>query len=242
MSQNSVTPPSGTRIQQKPKSRVRRWLIGCGGLIVVCLVFSVIGAIGQSLGILPDSTELAQTREARDLPTRIAAANSTRSAELTATMNARPTVTFTPSATFTASVTPLPSDTPAPTDVPAFNEQDYIDSLGTGLFILAGGRNISSIRVADGRDNGGERVAIIAYASTENTGDAMVSEMLDILSAVGATIDGEALDIDAVSLSIGNAAGQATALISVSVADIQLWRSGELTDDEFAERIQMTDF
>ena len=83
----------------------RRLVFGCTLLAVVCLGLTIIGALGQALNLLPDSTEQTQTAAARNLPTRIAAANATRYVELTAIANTTPSLEASPQSTITPAAT-----------------------------------------------------------------------------------------------------------------------------------------
>ncbi|MFN8374488.1 MAG: hypothetical protein U0694_16620 [Anaerolineae bacterium] len=92
-------------------NRNRNILTGCGGLLVGCLVLGIIGMIGQALGILPDSAEMTQTREARQ------SATAAQQVALVATQSALDGATQTIIA-LTPTATPMPTFTPSDTAVP----------------------------------------------------------------------------------------------------------------------------
>ena len=213
-------------------------------LLVMCVGLTAFGALLQVLNIVPDQAERTQTAEVQDLPTRIAMANATRHVELTATMLARPTATFTTSPTFTSTATPLPTNTPVPTETPptaAFDEQAYISALTLALEVVASERNILSVQVADGRANGGERVAIVSYATIETTSEGLVVESADIFDAIGAGIEVNGLDIDAVTLVVADSNELALGLITAQVDAIQSWRDGVMSSEDFLRGLVIED-
>lgn len=102
-------------------------------LLVMCVGLTAFGALLQVLNIVPDQAERTQTAEG-NLSTQIAAANATRGAELTATMNTHPTTlpaTNTNEPTNTAVAVPTSIPTATNTSVPTFTLTALITALAT---------------------------------------------------------------------------------------------------------------
>lgn len=197
------------------------------------------------------ATDAAQTQAAQMTANAQSTTDTIQTQVAQMTINAQATnIALTPTATETASstptVTPTLTNTPTVTSTPnpaAFNEAEYVRYLDDGLFLLAGGRNIDSIQVADGRPNGGERVIIITYLTTETTEAGLVEEWIDIFSAVAAVIEANRLDVDSISLVMGSGAtGEAVGILVSSVADLLAYHKGELTQAAFLLRLQITAF
>lgn len=125
---------------------------------------------------------------------------------------------------------------------PVFNETEYQRALLDGLFIAAGGRNIDSVRVADGRANGGDRAAIISYLTTETNEVGYMDEIIDIFEAVAGTIQAYDLDLDGVILVAATPTGIAAGAISVSVGDLLAYVEGRITRSEFISIFQTVTF
>lgn len=147
-------------------------------------------------------------------------------------------------ASSTAAATPRPSTarptaTPRPADAAA--EQADANSLSDGIFILAGGRDVEQVRVVDGRDNGGERGAIISYIVRQDEAADMIDEFLDILEAAAATIKSQELDLDAITLVMGSATGDAIGIIVTSVPDLLDYYEGRITRSQYFDRLTVTE-
>lgn len=135
--------------------------------------------------------------------------------------------------------TARPTATPRPSA--AASEQEDAKDLSDGIFILAGGRDVQDIRVVDGRDNGGERGAIISYIVRQDEAADMIDEFLDILEAAAATINSKNLDLDAITLVMGNAAGDALGIIVTSVPDLLDYYEGRITRSEYFDLLTVTE-
>lgn len=138
--------------------------------------------------------------------------------------------------------TPRPTTTRA-TATPrpaASSESADATTLSDGIFLGAGGRDVQTVQVTDGRDKGGERGAIIAYIAHATEQADFVDEFIDILRAVAATIRAEHLDLDAITLVVGTPTGEAAGMIVVQVDDLLDYHQGRLTQAQFIERIQFT--
>ena len=237
--------------------RGRSRLYWIGFTLFACAILYACSIFSQAIGIIPTTEEMNVTRTL-EASTQVAA-NATEgvvqqmTADAQATIialtppTATATITDTPIPTATATITntPLPTNTLAPTATltpKPFIASEYQRMLADGLFIAAGGRNIESIQVADGRPNGGERGVIIAYLTTETDEVGYVDEWFDIFSAVAATIRADNLDVDSVTLIAGTPTGQTAGAITVSVGDLLAYHQGELSRSEFLSRMQAVSF
>ncbi|HEX2906683.1 MAG TPA: hypothetical protein VHO69_07480 [Phototrophicaceae bacterium] len=165
----------------------------------------------------------------------------TASAAITETPTVTASATITETAT--AIITGLTATLPAPPpDAEVFVEADYVQKLTDGLFITAGGRNIASIRVGDGRAIGGERVIIIAYLTTESTEAGYAEEWVDIFQGVAATIAANELDVDSVSLIAGVTTGETAGILVAKEEDLMAFHRGEIDRDEFFQRLTIETF
>jgi hypothetical protein len=118
----------------------------------------------------------------------------------------------------------------------------YSEALSNGLFILAGGRNVESIRVADGRPAGGERAVIVAYLTTESTEVGQVDELIDLFEAIAASIRTDELDVDSVTLIAGTAMGAATGSFSTTRANLTAFTEGRMTRSAFLAALDVVAF
>lgn len=223
-------------LKKLPKKR-RGWWKG----IAVALVFFVGVGIGlsdsqarQPVATVPTQAVLAapsltftRTPTANTGGTQVAAERETAMAALAITAQAANI-----GLTQAALAPPLPV---------AFDEADYVRQLSDGLFILAGGRDVSTIRVADGRAVGGERGVVITYRTTETSQAGYVDEVLDLFSAVAATIRADDLDVDSVTLIAGTPTGAATAILSSTIGDLLAFHRGEISGGEFFTRLSSAD-
>lgn len=114
--------------------------------------------------------------------------------------------------------------------------QDIMNSLA----IVAGGRNIERVEVADGRDKGGERVVLVSYLTTESTEAGYVEEWIDIFSGVAASISINDLDVDSVALVVGEATGEVAGVLAVGVDDLMAFYEGRITRSQFLNRLSST--
>ncbi len=129
-----------------------------------------------------------------------------------------------------------------PSVVSAFDESEYVGHISDVLFIAAGGRNVQTIRVADGHAKGGERVILVSYLTTESTQPGYVEEWIDLFSAIATAIDIYDLDVDSVALVAGEATGQAAGALVTSVDDLMAFYRGEINRATFLSRLQTTAF
>jgi hypothetical protein len=154
-----------------------------------------------------------------------------------------PTITHTRvlSVSPTANTTVIVQSTQArlTAQVPRFDESEYVRQLYDGLFILAGGRDVDLVQVADGRANGGERVIIVGYRSTESNQVGIVEEWLDLFNAIAATIRANNLDVDYVQLLMGDPLGNVIGFIGVRVSTLLARHQGEISEGAFINALQI---
>jgi hypothetical protein len=139
---------------------------------------------------------------------------------------------------------PLPTDTPIPlptntlipfnTNTPSTISQisEWENTIALTLAMVTD-VDVKSVRIADGRANGGERGVIIAFAAPSSEQAAAVGS---VWGAVGAAIREYSMDIDAVTLIYGVNENQTTGLIVLQVSDLLAYLNGEITIEELVER------
>jgi len=131
-------------------------------VVILCLSLAVIGVVLQTLNIIPDSAERTATAQARDLPTRIAAANATRHVELTASAEARvPTMTV------------IATDTPAPGVMTTLTELEQVEAMIATAEVLG-----QPLRAIFEQFEGVTRVEVV-YLSRWAAGNVTVEARLD---------------------------------------------------------------
>lgn len=235
----------------RPKKKRAWWATGIGAGAVVLGVLIVCSLAGQALNIIPTAEESGATKtvvvamtDDANRGTQVAInTGMTQTAAQEAT-----NIALTPSATVTINDTPVPTatvtltHTPAPPPVPVFDRVTYIQQLTDGLFILAGGRDIVSVDVADGRAQGGERVVLIAYRTAESNQQGYEDEWIDIFRAVAATIKAQELDVDSVTLIVGRADDSTAGTMVAQVEDLMDLLDGRIPREVFFERLSVTTF
>lgn len=136
--------------------------------------------------------------------------------------------------------TATPTRTPAPptatVDTTAEDERDIINMIRGATDI-----DVVSVEIADGRANGGERVAIITYRSTAITDADLGGEWGSIFGAVYNAVILDSIDIDAVSIVIGNQNGNAIGIVATSMDDLEAVMNNRITFEEFYRRLSITD-
>ncbi len=123
-----------------------------------------------------------------------------------------------------------------------FNEDEYIGILSDGLLTLAPNRDIQTIKVADGRANGGERVIIIAYQTIETTEADFLNETINLFRAIGSVISVNDLDVDAISLVAGAQNDNLIGILVVAYDDLMSFHADEISQPVFIERLIITTF
>jgi hypothetical protein len=130
--------------------------------------------------------------------------------------------------------TATPADRPDPADVK--DAQTIMDAIS----ILAGGRDVGQVMVANGRAKGGIRTALITYTTHETEQDALVDEFMDILEAVASSIKVNKLDLDTVGLIVGSTDDKAIGVIEAQVDDLMDYHAGRITRAAFISKITFT--
>lgn len=102
--------------------------------------------------------------------------------------------------------------------------------------------NISSVQIADGRANGGERGVIISYTSTANNEFDLAEEWGAIFTYTGATIQDRSMDLDAVTLVIGDERGDAVAIVVGYVDDLMAYMNGDMDAETFLRTLTIENF
>jgi hypothetical protein len=129
--------------------------------------------------------------------------------------------------------TSLPSAT---SDTTQDDERDIINMIRGATDI-----DVVSVEIADGRANGGERIAIITYRSTAITDADLGGEWGSIFGAVYNAVSLDSIDIDAVSIIIGNQSGNAIGIVATSMNDLEAVMNNRITFEEFYRRLSITD-
>lgn len=123
----------------------------------------------------------------------------------------------------------------------AQNRSDAI-SIENTLFLLAGGRNIEYVRITNGRPNGGERALLIGFLTTASTTVDAAEEVIDIFDAAGYGIMGGNIDVDSISLLVGDPFGNAVGVFVASKNDLIAFVNGRITRSEFLNRLEVVPF
>ncbi len=130
--------------------------------------------------------------------------------------------------------------TPAPTNEPDPADVKDAQAIADAISILAGGRDVGQVVVANGRDKGGIRTALITYTAHETEQDALVDEFMDILEAVASSIKVNKLDLDSVGLIIGSIDDKALGVIEAQVDDLMDYHAGRMTRATLLSKITFT--
>lgn len=119
--------------------------------------------------------------------------------------------------------------------VAPFDEAAYVRALTSGIL----GRDpVVSVRVADGRTAGGERGSIMTYISTAATTPEFLAEWFALFYATGEAIANYSLDLDAVTIIVGDSQGNAIGILVSTAADtVALYRE-QITTTAFFSRMQ----
>lgn len=162
----------------------------------------------------------------------------------TPTYTSTPEATNTPAATDTPDVTNTPNatDTPDVTNTPVATDTATVpdDGITAAAIEVVAGVDVTSLQVADGRAEGGERVMIVSFV-VDPAGDVGEQVWATMLAAWGAA-ESEGRDIDVLSLVYGTSAAATSAIVTVQADDVRLYLGGALTADEFVERMEIVEF
>lgn len=169
------------------------------------LGFLVLVIIGL---VLPDRDEVALTPQP-PLPQGEGEIIVTAAPSATITDTAIPTITPEPRATATL----IDEATMLRNYVQAFAEVEVLSS-----------------QIADGRANGGDRTALIAFVSDALNMQGLMLDMGKVLGAVAAAIQNEAFDLDTVSLIFGYSEEKTEGIATARVSDIRLYLDGVIDE------------
>lgn len=149
----------------------------------------------------------------------------------TATITETPTPTITPTITMVpnATVTARPASLAKPPEVLIKDAIDRVDGI-----------DVLSVQVADGRANGGERVAIIAYTTQTTDPDLLITEMGTLLGALAVTFIQNDLDIDSVSIIIGPTKDIVAGIATVQASDVINYGNGIITLTQLFAAMEFT--
>lgn len=188
----------------------------------------------------PSATPIvAATPSRTPIPTKTLRPTRTPIPSRTPRPTRTPTNTRTPTLTRTATVTRTATITKTPT-APAFNEAKYVTAISDAL--EATGLDIRTIKVADGRKNGGVRSAIITYVTYGTQTSDFAREWGLLFRTVGLSIEDNDLDLDEVAIVVGLPNGKAAAMLVAQASDLHAFHLGEIDAIEFLNRVQVTTF
>lgn len=207
----------------------------CGIVLLLALLGDGLGEDAMpTLAVLPDSGVVVVIPS---ITPGTSALLPTDTATVTPTATHTATITNTPAPTDTATIThtPPPTETRAPNDSQDAIEIEVAIRAVTDI-------NVASVQVADGRPNGGERVVIIAYNSSASTESDLAGEWGSILGAVGSFARNQGIDLDAISIVVGDASGQMVGIVAAQVVDVLAFLDGRISNEEFFNRLLIEDF
>lgn len=146
--------------------------------------------------------------------------------------------TVQPTATITDTPDVAPSATSRPTVIPARPPDEviaeYVKAFAPGTVV--------SVKVVDGRANGGERAAMIAYVYQGSTTAEIAGEIGSIFGAVAGGMKAEPIAIDSVTIIYGASPDATEGVAVLQTADIVAYLNGALTEEQLWSRVVFTDF
>lgn len=153
-----------------------------------------------------------------------------------------PTPTFTPTPTPSPSPTPTSTPTPSPTPTPTSTvtstpskDDEYYTTL-MKVALRDQGFDVESVKVANGRDKGGDKNVIIAYRSSATTTNEISTEMGSMTGVfAGAVKDG--WDIDVMVVVMGDLQGTAVGTWYCEESWIQDYLEGSISDEELVVKV-----
>lgn len=228
------------------KKKGRSWVrILAGGVVLLCLC-SFIGSMMGEPDDKPRPTRAAVV-VATDTPVPTNSDGTTNTPAPTATVTNTATITNTPTddprfITMTAInvMIQLTENAPRPTATATIRptpdsslEAIQIESNLRGLTDV----RIEGVQIADGRANGGERTVIITYTSAASDAGGMGEEWGAIFFATAATMGDKNIDLDSISLVIGDLNGTAIGIVVADIEDLRAYLDGDLSATEFFGRL-----
>lgn len=149
-----------------------------------------------------------------------------------------PTPTPSPTATPTPTETPTPTPTPPPTTTVSPSNDEYY-KLVIRVSLENEGYDVSSIEVANGRPNGGDKTVIVSTRSSAQTVGDFASEIGAFAGAFAGAVGNE-WDIDAMIVVVGDRQGRAIGTFYVEEEWAQSYVDGEMSGEEYATRVLET--
>lgn len=111
--------------------------------------------------------------------------------------------------------------------------QEAVDKAASGIDILAGGRKVDGVTLTGA-------VLSVEYRTTESEQSKFVDEWIDMYDAVGAALASYESPVKLVELRAYSATGVYVGAIRATLSDIQLKRTGKMSEREFIETLITT--
>lgn len=229
----------------KPKrgclSRLLRWAV----IGVVALI--ALGFVAQAVNPAKPTPRPTVVNAINTAQPSATAAPTDEPTTPTITPSPRPTNTSIPSRTPRPSFTPdmtktlAPTATVVPTSKPlAFSEAAYVKFIQTELDST--NIDVRSVRVADGRANGGVRGVIITYVTVGVREEDFKTEWETLFTRTASALKTNNLDVDEVSIIVGLVNGKASSILVAQIKDLRDFHNNAITRDEFFRRLTVTSF
>jgi hypothetical protein len=130
---------------------------------------------------------------------------------------------------------------PATTGLPiSYGDYERVIQHELGVSQVA---SIISVRIADGRNKGGERGLILTYSTDKTTQQGYNDEWIAILTSLGKIIKANGIDLDSVALISGASGGDiATGILTAQIKDVLAFTDGKLSRVQLLNRAQFVPF
>lgn len=124
----------------------------------------------------------------------------------------------------------VPTDTPS-----AISPGEFDDEMIAAMIeLVCSPYGVTQVEIADGRSAGGERIAIATLETDTTDLNKVFSGLGAVFGAAYEASAGEVQgDLDSVLIIIGNMDGMATVTIGANMSDIEAWKAGKITDEQF---------
>jgi hypothetical protein len=133
----------------------------------------------------------------------------------------------------------VPTDKPTATLTPNANDE----MIAAVIEIACSPYGVTDVSIADGRSAGGDRTAIVTLETDTSDLDKVFSGLGAVFGAAYEASTGQLEgDLDAVFIIVGNMNGMATAMVGTYMSDIEAWKAGGITDEQFINTWITTDF
>lgn len=154
---------------------------------------------------------------------------------LAPTRTRRPTLT----PDFTKTFAPTATITQTPKTI-AFNEATYVNFIQAE--IAKTNLNVQSVKVANGRPNGGSRAVIITYITSGMSEAVFFDEWEALFTRTASALKTNNLDVDEVSLIVGLVNGKTGSILVAQIKDLREFFNNTINRDEFFKRLTYTSF